>query len=182
MTGFPLILIRSQNRAHPLSCAARITVGADDVVIQDLVPDYFSLFVSKSSDSTSDSDSARSSSVVEEGESGAKRSWHAHELSESESDDDNDDDRGDDFGSTSNDDEQKPYLVISPDDVDRALARGYGCKDGNHSSTFPVQYILSIQCQISRASPRDKILSSLACSLLDSAKRNCRTRTVLVCL
>ena len=84
----------------------------------------------------------------------------ADEWSESESDDDSDDDRGDDFESTSDDDGQKPCLDISHEDFDRALAIGYGCKDGSHSSVLPAQHIVSIQCQISRASSREKISSS----------------------
>ena len=100
-----------------------------------------------SSDPTSDSDSASTSCVVEEDEPGAKRSRLADEWSESESDDDG----GDGLVSTSDDDGQKPSLDILLGDFDRALARGYGCKDGNHSSVLPVQHIVSIQCQISRA-------------------------------
>ena len=111
-----------------------------------------------------------------------KRPRLADEWSESESDDDSDDDVGDDLLSTFDDDGQTPSLDISLEDFDRALARGYGCKDGNHSSVLPAQYIVSIQCQISRASSREKIPSSLACWLLDSAKRHCRTRALLVCM
>ena len=144
VTGYPSILTRSQKRAHPWSCALRIIVGADDGVVQDLVPDDDTLFGAKSADPTSDSDSPSTRSGVEEDEPGAKRSRLADEWSESESDDDSDDDG------------QKPSLDISLEDFDRALARGYSCKDGNHSSVFPAQHIVSIQCRISRASSREK--------------------------
>ena len=119
---------------------------------------------------------------MEEDEPGAKRSRLADEWSESKSDGGSDDDGGDDFESTSDDDGQKPCLDISLEDFDRALARGYGCKDGSHSSVLPAQHIVSIQCQISRASSREKIPSSLACWLLYSAKRHCRMRAVPVYL
>ena len=65
-----------QKRAHPSSCGARTIVGADDGVVQDLVPDDDALFGAKSADPTSNSDSASTSSVVEEDEPGAKRSRH----------------------------------------------------------------------------------------------------------
>ena len=119
---------------------------------------------------------------MEEDEPGANRSRLADEWSESESEDDSGDDGGDDFVSTSDDDGQKPCLDISLEDFDRALARGYGCKDGSHFGILPAQHIVSIQCQISRASSREKIPSSLACWLLYCAKRHCRTRAVQVCL
>ena len=147
MTGSPSILTRSQKRAHPSICALRIIVGAGDGVVQDLVPDDDALFGAKSADPTSDSDSTSTSSGVEEDEPGAKRSRLVDEWSESESDDDSDDDGGDDLVSTSDDDSQKPSLDISLEDFDRALARGYGCKDGNHSSVLPALHIASIQCQ-----------------------------------
>ena len=54
----PPILARSQKRARPSSCAARIIVGADDGVVQDVVPDDDALFGAKSADPTIDSDSA----------------------------------------------------------------------------------------------------------------------------
>ena len=149
---------RSQKRAHPSGCAAPTIVGADDGVVHDLAPDDDALFGAKSADPTSDSDTAGTSSVVEEDEPGAKRSRLADEWSESESDDDSDDDGGDDFESISDDDRQKPCLDISLEDFDRAVARGYGCKDGSHSSVLPAQHILSIHCQISRASSREKFL------------------------
>ena len=173
VTGSPSILTRSQKRAHPSSCALRIIVGADDGVVQDLVPDDDTLFGAKSADPTSDSDSTTTStrSRVEEDEPGAKRSRLADEWSESESDDDSDDDGGDDLVSTSDDDGQKPSLGTSLEDFDRALARGYGCKGGNHSSVLPAQHVASIQCRISRASSREEIPSSLACCLLDIVAR-----------
>ena len=180
MTGFPLILTRSQNRAHPLSCDARITVGADDVVIQVLVPDYFALFVGKSSDSTSESGSASSSSVVEESQSGAKRSWLADELSESESDDESDDDRGDDFGSTFNDDEQKPDLVIHLTTSIALLQEGMAAKTVITPAPFLSSTYFLFSNKYLELHLATKNLSSLACSLLNSAKRNCRTCTVLV--
>ena len=93
---------------------------------------------------------------MEKDEPHAKRSRLADEWSESESDDDSDDDGGDDFESISDDDGHKPCLDISREDFDRAFARGYGCKDGSHSSVLPAQHIVSIQCQISRASLREK--------------------------
>ena len=52
--------------------------------------------------------------------------------------------------STSEDNEQKHSLDISVEDFDRALARGYGCKDRKNSIVIPVQRIVSFQCQISR--------------------------------
>ena len=48
VTGSPSILSRSQKRAHPSSCASRIIIGADDGVVQDLVPDDKALFGAKS--------------------------------------------------------------------------------------------------------------------------------------
>ena len=167
VTGSPSILTLSQKRAHPSSCALRIIVGAGDDVVQDLVPDDDALFGAKSADPTSNSGSAGTSSGVEEDEPGAKRSRLADEWSEGESDNDGNDDGGDDLVSTSDDDGQKPWLDISLEDFDRALARGYGCKDGSHSSVLPAQHIVSIQCQISRASSLEKIPSFLACCLLD---------------
>ena len=110
MTGSPSILACSQKRAHPLSCAARTIVGADDGAVYDLVPDDDALFGAKSADPTTDSDIAGTSSVVEEDEPGAKRSRLADEWSESESDGDSDDDGGDDFESTSDNDGQKTLL------------------------------------------------------------------------
>ena len=79
----------------------------------------------------------------------------------SEKDDDSDDDG----------DGQKPSLDISLEDFDRALARGYGCKDGNRSSVLPAQHIVYIQYQISRASSREKVPPSMACCLLDTVAR-----------
>ena len=73
VTGSPSILTRSQKRAHPSSCTLRIIAGADDGVVQDLVPDDDALFGAKSADPTSNSDSAGPSNVVEEDEPGAKR-------------------------------------------------------------------------------------------------------------
>ena len=72
VTGSPSILTRSQKRAHPSSCALRIIVGADDGVVQDLVPDDDTLFGAKSADPTSDSDSTSTSSGVEGDEPGAE--------------------------------------------------------------------------------------------------------------
>ena len=159
MTGSPSILTRNQKRAHPSSCGTRTIIGADDDVVQDLVPGDDALFGAKSADpTTSNSDSASTNSVVEEDEPGANTSRLADEWSKSESDDDSDDDGDDDFESTSDDDGQKPCLDISLEDFDRALARGYGCKDGSHASVLPAQHIVSIQCRISRASSRKKHL------------------------
>ena len=73
VTGSPSMLTRSQKRAHPSSCATRTIVRADDGVVHDLVPDDNALFGAKSADPTSDSNSADTSSVVEEDEPGAKR-------------------------------------------------------------------------------------------------------------
>ena len=143
-TGSPLILTRSQKRAYSSSCAARTIVGADNGVDHDLVPDDDALFGAKPADLTSDSDSASTSSVVEEDEPGAKWSRLADEWNESKSDYDSDDDGGDDFESTSDDDTQKPCFDISLEDFDPTLARGYGCKDGNHASVVPAKYIVSI--------------------------------------
>ena len=68
MTGSPPVLTRSQRQAHPSSCALRIIVGADDGVVQDLVPDDDALFGSESADPTSGSDSTSTGSGVEEDE------------------------------------------------------------------------------------------------------------------
>ena len=58
------LLSRSQKRARPLSCATQITVGADDGVVQDVIPDDVALFGAKSADLTSDSDNSSTISVV----------------------------------------------------------------------------------------------------------------------
>ena len=158
MTGSPSILTRSQKRAHPSSCTARIIVGAEDCVVQGLVPDDDALFGAKSADPTSNSDSASTSIVVEEDEPGAKRSRLASEWSESKSEDDSGDDGGDDPEPTSGDEGQKRNLELSLEDLDRALARGYGCKDSNHPSILPAQHIVSILYQISRPSSPEKYL------------------------
>ena len=172
--GSPSTLTRSQKRALPSSCAAQTIVGADDDVLHDMVPDEDALF-----DPTSNSDSAITSTVVEEDEPGAKRSRLADKWSESESYDDSDDDVGDDFESTSDDDGQKPCLDISFEDFDRGLARGYGCKDGSHSRVLPAQHVVSIQCQ-ERLRAKKCLPPWLAgCT---ARKRHCRTRAVLVSL
>ena len=41
------LLTRSQKRARPSSCATRIIVGADDGVVQDVVPDDVAIFGAK---------------------------------------------------------------------------------------------------------------------------------------
>ena len=76
------ILIRSQKRARQSSSATRTIVGADDGVVHDLVPDDDALFGAISADPTSDLESAGTSSIVEEDEPGAKRSWLADEWSD----------------------------------------------------------------------------------------------------
>ena len=96
---------------------------------------------------------------MEEGEPGAKRSRLADEWSESGSDGDSDDDGGDDLESTSDDNGQKPC-------PDMSLARRLRSRSIKmiwlqrrcHSSILPAQPIVSIQCQISRASLREKYL------------------------
>ena len=142
----PLAGFFGRKRAQPLRCALRIFVRGADGVFQYLVPDNDTLFGAKSADSTSDSNITSTTSGVEEDEPGAKRSQLADKWNESESDDDSDDDGGDDLVSTSDNDGHKPSSDISLEDFDRALARGYGCKDGNHSSFLPAQYIVLIQC------------------------------------
>ena len=57
VTGSTPVLTHSQRRAHPSSCALRIIVGADDGVVQDLVPDDDALFGAELADPTSGSDS-----------------------------------------------------------------------------------------------------------------------------
>ena len=136
------------------------------------------IFGAKSADPTSDSDSTSNSAVVEEDESGAKRSRLADEWSESESDDDSDDDGGDDFESTSDDDGQKPCLKTSILQEDMAAI-----KDGSHSSVLPAHHIVSIQCQISRASSREKnpfLLGLLAAVLREETLSHARRAGVPV--
>ena len=115
---------------------------------------------------------------MEEDEPGAKRSRLADEWSESESDDDSNDDGGDDLVSTSDNDGQKPSLDISLEDCDRALSRGYGCKDGSHSNVLPAPAhsfysVPNIQSVI--AQNNTYLLGLLRAGY-------CRMRALLVCL